>query len=100
LRTRIVGFADGHVEGIGPLKYGDDAATLLTRAGGDTIEDDYQVVDKPPTEPVASIVHWDHVWGVTVWLALVLLPGLRGAHRRIWAQPLAAETGEEAAAEN
>jgi hypothetical protein len=84
LQTRVVGYLDGHADGIGPLKHREDARALLTRTGRERIQDDPEEIDVNSIRHVDTIVHWDRVWGVAVFLALALLPGIPAARRRIF----------------
>ncbi|WP_425396150.1 DUF1559 domain-containing protein [Aeoliella sp.] len=85
LASRNVSFVDGRVERFGPLAQREDALALLTLAGGEPGREVYDFAsDGLSHSVVKTIVHWDHIWGVTVWLALVLLPIVPAARRIIW----------------
>lgn len=84
LRTRIVGFLDGHVEGIGPLRHRADAQAMLTRAGGEPAVESYEELGDPPTRHLKTIIHWHRVWGAGVCLSLVVLPAIPAAQRRLF----------------
>ncbi|WP_425396151.1 DUF1559 domain-containing protein [Aeoliella sp.] len=82
--SRCVSYVDGHVRAMQPL-VDEQARALLTIAGDE--HQDPESFDEGAgwrSEHVEIIIHWDHIWGVIVWLALVLLPSVPAARRRIW----------------
>ncbi len=96
LNASGVAFADGHANVIDPLRLEQDARSLLTRTGGEPPIHEYDTIDSyGSVQVVETIIHWDRMWGVVVFLALALLPAVAAARRRIW--PRNSESSEESA---
>ena len=71
---RYIAFADGRVT---PVYSGNDPVDLramLTRSGGEEPREllDWSKTDKQ--KPLGIIIHWGRIWGLVLWLAIILLP--------------------------
>src|SRR5690606_38113555 len=85
IRGRWSLFLDGHGEPLGPLRDRSQAKALLTANGGEPIPEELELSSNlEASRPVKINVHWHRIWGVTMWLARVVLPFIPAARRRIW----------------
>lgn len=74
LKWRQVGLASGEVDWIGAVANKETALGLLTKAGGEPLTD-LEGVRFQSSRPLVDVaVRWDRVWGVGLWLVIVLLP--------------------------
>jgi prepilin-type processing-associated H-X9-DG protein len=69
---RNVAFCDGSVHWFGQLSDTQIAKALLTAAGGENIPQDLQARFVPPK--TRTVVKWGAVWGLSVFVALAVLP--------------------------
>ena len=85
LSWRCAAYVDGHCEVMRAFALENQARARLTIADGEPEADEYlETTTDSGVEHVETIIHWDRVWGVAVWLALVLLPAVPAARRKIW----------------
>jgi hypothetical protein len=96
LNVRVVAWLDGHTMGHELLKNPADARALLTKSGGEEITEfetyDYDI----DSHLIGVITHWGRIWGVLVWLVVVLLSTSRAARRKIWPTSTEQNDGQEA----
>jgi hypothetical protein len=75
-----VACADGAVWQLPVIKDRADARALCTRSGGESLEHlDHYFGDEPYREPLETIIHWNRITNVVLWLAICVYPFTRRA---------------------